>query len=72
MLVMDVVRVANVIVVGVVYLSICLAVGMVVVVVLVEMVGEEWLLLGIFCDGGIVVVVSLVKTFLRVAVVIRS
>ena len=68
---MAVVRVANVIVVGVIYLSICLAVGMVVVVVLVEMGGEEWLLLGIFYNGGIVVVVSLVKTFLRVAVVIR-
>ena len=69
---MAVARVANVIVVGVVYLSICLAVGMVVVVVLVEMGGKEWLLLGIFCDDGIVVVVSLVNTFLRVAVVIRS
>ena len=56
-------RVANVILVGVVYLSICLAVGMVVVVVLVEMGGEEWLLLAIFCDGGIVGVVSLVDTF---------
>ena len=62
---MAVARVANVIVVGVVYLSICLAVGMVVVVVLVEMGGEEWLLLGIFCDGGIVVVVSLVNTFFK-------
>ena len=45
---MAVARVANVIVVGVVYLSICLAVGMVVVVVLVEMGGKEWLLLGFF------------------------
>ena len=34
--------------------------------------GEEWLLLGVFCDVGIVVVVSLVKTYLRAAVVIRS
>ena len=69
---MAVVRVANVIVVGVVHLSICLAVWKVAVVVLVEMGGEEWLLLGIFCDGGVGVVVSLVKTFLRVAVVIMS
>ena len=37
MLVMAVVRVANVIVVGVQYLSVCLVVGMVVVVVLVEL-----------------------------------
>ena len=34
--------------------------------------GEEWLLLGIFYNGGIVVGVCLVKTFSRVAVVIRS
>ena len=47
---MAVVRVADVIVVGVIYLSIFLAKGMVVVVivVLVEMVGEEWLLLDFF------------------------
>ena len=45
---MAVVRVANVIVVGVIYLSICLAVGMVVVVVLVEMGGEGVVVVGFF------------------------
>ena len=46
--IMAVIGVANVIVVGVTYLSICLAVGMLVIVILVEMLREEWLLLGIF------------------------
>ena len=70
MVVMAVVRVANVIVVGVQYLSVCLVVGMVVVVVFVELGGDWWWwLLGI---GGIVVVVMMVTHVLRVEVVIRE
>ena len=70
--IMAVVMMANVIVVGVVYLSICLAVWMLVIVVLVKMGGRWWLFFGISFDDGIVVVLSLVTTILRVAVVIRK
>ena len=56
----NVVRAANVIVVGVLYLSVCLVVGMVVVVVLVELWWwwRGWL--GISGDGGVMVVVVMV------------
>ena len=72
MVVMTLVSVENVIVVGVLYLSVCLVVryysgggiG-----------GDGWGWLWLFVigvDGGIYVVVRMVTTFLRVAVVIRN
>ena len=72
MVVMAVVRVTNGNVLGLLYLSVCLVVGMEVGVVLMEM-GEEcwWWLSDIGGDGGIVMVVMMVTTVLRVPVVIR-
>ena len=61
------VRVANVIVVGVLYLSVCLVEGMLVLVVLVVV---RWL--GIFGNGGIMVVMVVMTAVVKMAVVIRS
>ena len=64
-----VVRVENVIVVKVIYLSFCSVVQMVVVVVLVQMWCWQWF--GISGDGGIVMVV-MVTAAVRVEVVFSS
>ena len=61
------VRAANVIVVGVLYLSVCLVVGMAMVVVLVEMWWWWGRWFGIIGDGGemVVVVMAIVMSCLK-------
>ena len=66
------VRVANMIVAEVLYLSVYLVVRMEVVVIFVRFYWCWWLCGAIGCDGGILVVVVMVTAVLRVALLIKS
>ena len=67
-----VVRVANMIVAEVLYLSVYLVVRMEVVVIFVRFYWCWWLCGAIGCDGGILVVLVMVTAVVRVALLIKS
>ena len=67
-----VVRVENMIVAKVLYLSVYFVVRMEVVVIFVRFYWCWWLCKAIGCDGGILVVVVMVMADVRVALLIKS
>ena len=67
-----VVRMANMIVAGVLYLSVYLMVGMEVVVIFVRFYWCWGLCGAIGCEGGILVVVVMVTAVVRLALLIKS